>query len=698
MVRVGARVWEPRAKTIVGLLLLVAFVLRVTPITWGVPVRPFVGYYHPDEGKIVQGAMDFPADIIQRHDLRYPTCYHYVLGALTLPLRYALRWLAPDMTADTVYLIHHLLARLCTVILGTLNVWLVYLLARRLYDTPTALLSAGLLAVAKMHVMHSSWATVDVPTSFLATLVLYLCCVAIATGTRRSMILLAISAGALVGTKYTGAAILPSVLLAYAVARRPSRSEGRAGLFRFLAGAILMLLLVALSFLVTTPSAAIRPRALLESLRFEMERVAAEGRDLGRASALRQSLDLSMWWDTWGDIGRRVLGVPLAFCALLGMLRSVVTPPKRAALLWVFVLGYLFVVGHEADGRYSIILIPCLCTFAAAFVTWVMRRRPLVGKGLMAAVVVLSLAFTLQALQARLAPDTRTLAAQYMHQHVPFGSSIGVQQVGDNRRDSWKLPPIPRERYAVVEVTSGADYVVLSERDMAKMREALASPHLVDYVWDANERAFWFPGDIPTPETFRLYEDLLLRDGQRYGYRLMATFIPPSSSVYLSFEAPEIRIYQHEVKEARLFACPPTVQHRPLLRFGTSAMLGGVEAPLRVRAGESLSVDLYWKATEVFGLDYVTFVHLLDADYRLHAQSDSIPAAGTRPTRGWMLNEVVRDRHVLQLPPDLPPGTYRLEVGMYAQHSHDRLEVLDKSGRSLGSSTVLGLEIHVLAG
>jgi len=63
-----------------------------------------------------------------------------------------------------------------------------------------------------------------------------------------------------------------------------------------------------------------------------------------------------------------------------------------------------------------------------------------------------------------------------------------------------------------------------------------------------------------------------------------------------------------------------------------------------------------------------------------------------------MLNEVIKDSHLLDLPPDLDPGIYRLEVGMYEEDSHNRAEVFDSTGRSLGSSTVLGLEVHVLAG
>jgi len=70
-------------------VLLAGFALRVSCITWGLPLDEYTGYYHPDEGKIVRGAMDFPADILHRQDLRYPTFYHYAIGTLTLPVRQA---------------------------------------------------------------------------------------------------------------------------------------------------------------------------------------------------------------------------------------------------------------------------------------------------------------------------------------------------------------------------------------------------------------------------------------------------------------------------------------------------------------------------------------------------------------------------------------------------------------------------------
>ena len=62
---------------------------------------------------------------------------------------------------------------------------------------------------------------------------------------------------------------------------------------------------------------------------------------------------------------------------------------------------------------------------------------------------------------------------------------------------------------------------------------------------------------------------------------------------------------------------------------------------------------------------YTGFVHLLDAGRQIVAQDDHGPLQNQYPTTQWAGGEVVEDRYVLRLPPDLPPGEYTLEIGLY---------------------------------
>lgn len=95
--------------------------------------------------------------------------------------------------------------------------------------------------------------------------------------------------------------------------------------------------------------------------------------------------------------------------------------------------------------------------------------------------------------------------------------------------------------------------------------------------------------------------------------------------------------------------------------------------PAVARPGETVLVALQWQATAPMPVDYTVFTQLWDASGRVAAQLDSQPASGTRPTSGWKPGDVVLDRKALLLAPDLPPGDYTLQVGLYDLATLQRL-------------------------
>jgi len=118
------------------------------------------------------------------------------------------------------------------------------------------------------------------------------------------------------------------------------------------------------------------------------------------------------------------------------------------------------------------------------------------------------------------------------------------------------------------------------------------------------------------------------------------------------------------VESNLVFSAPP-VSHRVDTRLGDAIALVGFDAPDDAEPGQVLSIKLVWKALGEINQGYKVFVHLLGSDGRPVAQSDAVPANWTRPTSGWQPGEYVTDVHTLDLAPDLPPGVYRLSVGMY---------------------------------
>ena len=133
---------------------------------------------------------------------------------------------------------------------------------------------------------------------------------------------------------------------------------------------------------------------------------------------------------------------------------------------------------------------------------------------------------------------------------------------------------------------------------------------------------------------------------------------------------------------------PPTL--RPA-NFGDQvALLGYGLSPEVGQGGDELAVTLYWQALAGMPLDYTVFMHLIGPDGQLVAQDDNGPWWEVSiPTSTWQVGEKLRDRHMLILPPDLPPGEYHLHIGLYYWQTLERLPVLE-NGAPVNNFVELG--------
>ena len=130
------------------------------------------------------------------------------------------------------------------------------------------------------------------------------------------------------------------------------------------------------------------------------------------------------------------------------------------------------------------------------------------------------------------------------------------------------------------------------------------------------------------------------------------------------------------------------VSNKTELTFGSAFRLRGYEIQ-PAKDDSTLTLKLYWQATGKPDFDYSAFVHLLDESGQIVAQKDHAPgeSLGYPPT-SWNAEDIIADEHVLQIPPQLRPGTYRFRVGMYNWKTGEQLPV-SAQGRSIGSFTIL---------
>ena len=105
---------------------------------------------------------------------------------------------------------------------------------------------------------------------------------------------------------------------------------------------------------------------------------------------------------------------------------------------------------------------------------------------------------------------------------------------------------------------------------------------------------------------------------------------------------------------------------------------------------EVLHVSLSWRSLHSAKGDYTVFVHLIDESERIWAQHDGEPVGGSHPTSSWQPGEEITDHHGLALPADLPPGKYRLAVGLYDVATGERLPVVTGQGAAPTDRVLVG--------
>jgi hypothetical protein len=234
----------------------------------------------------------------------------------------------------------------------------------------------------------------------------------------------------------------------------------------------------------------------------------------------------------------------------------------------------------------------------------------------------------------------------------------------------WRAERSPGSTYTVQ-----ADLVNSLGQSAATLTFVPGAPQHATHRWQPGEvvrdQQVWvIPYHVP-PGHYEIHFRAQDGEGQTYG----AIWLPEHK---LEIVAPERQMDM------------PTMQHKVEANLGDQATLLGYDlSPALPRPGEVVRLTLYWRAEQEIHRSYKVFVHLLDAEGRVRAQHDAVPANWTRPTTGWYPGEFVTDVHELAIDADAPPGEYLLEVGLYEEQSGIRLPLLDGGGQIVDERVVL---------
>jgi hypothetical protein len=199
----------------------------------------------------------------------------------------------------------------------------------------------------------------------------------------------------------------------------------------------------------------------------------------------------------------------------------------------------------------------------------------------------------------------------------------------------------------------------------------------------------WQPNElVRDPQTLTLRGDT--PDGD---YRIVVALVDANNARVKTADGRDsIQVGTVAVKSRPHYFGAPTPLQSFTARFGDTARLIGYDLAYEQRA---VQLTLYWQALAPTQTSYTVFVHLLDTNGTMRAQRDQIPGVGTYPTTSWLKGEYLIDVYNVSIPPDAPPGDYRIAIGMYDATTNMRLPAFDANSQPIGDHNELPTRIRV---
>ena len=361
----------------------------------------------------------------------------------------------------------YLLGRGTTAVLGTLTVFITYLLGKTAYNRTVGLLSAAFLAVCFLHVRDSHFAVNDIPLTFFTTIVLWASLKIAEIGKLKWYFVAGMALGLGFATKYSAALAGLPIIVAHLF------SPG----FRFAKGALywrrlgVAMLAAGGAAVVGSPYFVLAPGKVIQDA-YEALYLSGqhgfEGWQIDPAGGFLFYLKTLSWG----------LGLGLLLTSVVSLCVAVLRRLPQDIVLASFVLvGYIFWGRQEMYfARFIIPLIPPLLVLAALLVEkFANSFVPAPGKtGLITGGIALLLMLHPLVSSVRLGylwtqTDTRTLAREWIEQHLPADARIAVD---------WRTHAPPLSTVDQPAVAAGREYEVLivggkglSEHPLAWYRE-----------------------------------------------------------------------------------------------------------------------------------------------------------------------------------------------------------------------------------
>jgi hypothetical protein len=374
--------------------------------------------YRPDEDVTVGRAMGILHGVLNPHFADWPHLYFYVSAA----------WLAPWRLVGLVSepASGYLGVRVLDALLGSLTVLLVFEFGRRAYGWLGGFFGAAALAVAFLHVRDSHFGTLDIPLTLACVGTLYIAYRTINSRAMRTLLINGIALGVAASLKYNGALVFAGIAAAQTL-------RARAELIRWprlLARLALIGVVGVVTLALTSPFLVLDPGKTAHGIGYIFAH-------LGRATAPAIGwiqLSLALWYG---------IDPVLVLLAVIGVAYAAWRRQPADVIILTFLLVYFLLIGagRSVFLRYADPMIPPLLLLGgralAALVDLTAQGRAR-RLALAAALVLIAVAPLVHDVRYDLLiqqTDTRTLAFDWLAEHVPAGSRAAVPYMAGPAHD-----------------------------------------------------------------------------------------------------------------------------------------------------------------------------------------------------------------------------------------------------------------------
>lgn len=390
------------------LLFILNLVLNLIGINFGLPQR-----WHPDEVTHTAGKM-IAEKTLNPQRFIYPSFYIYSVIFVNLPYVFFLV-LSGDVNkifTDYVFkesVISNLFlnSRLLTAFVGAIGVIYIYKLSKRI-NPDAGLIAPALYSVTAGIIIHSHFATTDIPVTVLSLISMYSIIRLYESPTHKHYLFSGLLLGISAGTKYYAALLSIPLFIAHWFKAKKIN-------FNLVSCAAVSII----AFFLTTPYAILDFSGFFKDMAYLFSSRAQFGTMYDPVS-----------WFSYIFHMENAFGTPLFAVAVAGLFFAIFNLKKQKILILVsFVAIYLLMIlrWHISFMRYLIILIPYLLIFSSMFLEKCLASIKF--KKIMQIIVVLlflySLFYSIKA-DFLFISDSRYEAAAWIQENIPNNKTILV--------------------------------------------------------------------------------------------------------------------------------------------------------------------------------------------------------------------------------------------------------------------------------